>query len=148
MPTVTFQRLVSTTSPACTSRTRGAGHLRGGTPPRNSEDVDAALVRDTGPDVGTPHPVFREELLGHAGERRRTVHLEVGDQIGPHVPALEDEPRVLHAVVVVEVTQKDVGDVHRPGARLDQPVVGSGPVVHDDAVVADFDEVTGARALQ
>ena len=117
-------------------------------PAAGFEDIDAALVRDARTDVWTEHALLREELLRHAGERRRTVHVQVGDEVGPHVPALENEPRILHAMVVVEVAQEDVGDVHRPGARLDESVVGSGPVVHDDAVVADLDEIAGACPLE
>ena len=51
-------------------------------------------------------------------------------------------------MVVVQVAQEDVADIHRPGARLDQPMMGPGPVVHDDAVVADLDEIAGARTLE
>ena len=112
------------------------------------EDVDAALVLDARADVGAVDAVLAEELLGHARDRRRSVDLEIGNPIRAHVPALEHQPRVVHAVVVVQMAEERVGDVDGAMPALDEPVVGAGAVVHHDKVAADLEEVAGALPRQ
>ena len=92
-------------------------------------------------DVGTVDAVGAEQLLGHARDRRRAVDLEIRNPIRALIPALEHEAPVIHAVVVVEMGEERVGDVDRAMPALDQPLMRAWPVVPDDEIVADFDEI-------
>ena len=58
---------------------------------------------DARADVRTVDAVFAEQQLGHPRDRRRAVDLEIGNPVRAHVPPLEDQTRVVHAVVVVQV---------------------------------------------
>ena len=129
------------------------GHLRRRTPARQRaasrlELILAALVLDPGANVRAIDAVGAEQLFGHAGDRRRAVDVEIGDAIGALVPALQDQAPVVHAVVVVEMREERVRDVNRTMAALQQPVMRAGPVVPDDHIVADLDEVAGALTIQ
>lgn len=105
------------------------------------EYVDAALVLNASADVGPVHSVLTEEQLGHPGDRRGPVDLELRKFVRALVPALKYEAGVVHTMVVVQVREERV--VHIDGAvpALDEPVVGAGPVVHDDDGFADFEEI-------
>src|SRR5262245_51932330 len=94
-------------------------HARGRTPAGRLPTAllkheDAALVFNTRADVGAVDPILAEEQFGHARNRRRPVDLEVRNSIRAHVPSLKDETRVVHAVVVVQVTEE--GMVHINGS--------------------------------
>src|SRR5688500_7604504 len=93
-------------------------YARGRTPARRrsaarDEDIDAALVLDARPDVRAVDPVLAEELLGHAGDGRRPVDLEVRNPVRALVPSLQDQARVIQTVVVVQMAEEDVLDVDR-----------------------------------
>ena len=103
---------------------------------------------DARADVRPVDAVLAEEQLGHARDRRRPVHLEVGNAVRAHVPALEHEPRVVHAVVVVQVAEERVADVDGAMAALEQPMVGARAVVHHDEVAADLEEIARALAAE
>jgi hypothetical protein len=92
--------------------------------------------------------VDAEQLFGHASDRRRAVDMEIGDAIRPLIPALEDQPPVVHAMVVMKMREERVCDVHRTMSALEQPVMRARSVVPDDHIVTDFDEITGALTLQ
>ena len=99
------------------------GDLRRRTPARQRaasrlELILAALVLDPRANVRTVDAVDAEQLLGHAGDRRRAVDLEIGDAIRALVPALQDQAPVVHAMVVVEMREERVGDVDRTMAAL------------------------------
>ena len=126
----------------------------GGRPPAGRraaarlEDVDAALVLDAGADVRSVDAVLAEQLLGHARDRRRPVDLQVGNPVRALVPALQHQPPVVHAVVVVQMAEEDVRDVDRPMPALEQPMMGAGAVIENDRLAADLDEVAGALPVE
>ena len=99
-------------------------------------------------DIGAVHPVGREQQFGHARRRRRAEHLQLAEFARTLVPAVHHEPRIVHAVVVMQVGEEAMGDIDRPPAGLQQPVVGAGPMVEDDRVAAGLDQVARAHALQ
>ena len=74
--------------------------------------------------------------------------LQVGNSIGALIPALEHEPAVVHAVVVVQVGEERVRGVDRAMPALDQALMRAWPVVPDDEIVADLDEIAGALTDQ
>ena len=108
------------------------------------EHVEAAAMLDARADVGTVDAVRAEQLLGHARDRRRAVDLQIGNAIGALVPSLEHQPPVVHAVVVVEVGEERVRRVDRAMSALDQALMRARPVVPDDEIVADLDQIAGA----
>src|SRR5262245_56095351 len=112
------------------------------------EHENAALVFDARADIGSVDALLAEKQLGHPRNRRRPVDLEVGNSIRSHIPALEDEPRIVHAVVVVQVTDERVAHVNGPMPALDEAVVSAGAVIHHNEVVADFDEITRTLSLE
>ena len=63
---------------------------------------------DARADVGAVNAVVAEEQLGHPLDRRRPVHLEVGNLVGALVPSLQHQAAVVHAVVVVQVREERV----------------------------------------
>ena len=121
------------------------GRLRGALPPRASNTSRLLRCSHAGADVGTVDAVLAEQLLRHPRDRRRTVDLQIGNAIGALVPSLQDQPAVVHAVVVVEVREEGVRDIDRAMAALDQAMMRAGAVIPDDEIAADLDEV--ARAL-
>src|SRR5262245_20757144 len=126
-------------------------HARRGTPPGRFptmllEHEETALVFDARTDVGTVVPILAEEPFSHARYRRRPVNLKVGNSIRSHVPALEDEARVVHAVVVMQVADEGMAHVNGSMPALDEPVVSAWAVIHHDQVVADLDQITRALA--
>jgi hypothetical protein len=121
-------------------------YLRRGTPAgwrtaARGKHVDTALMFDSRSDVRTVHSVFAEQLLRHAGERPRSVDLQIGNLVGPLVPALEHQSSVVHAMVVVEVREERVAHIYGTAARFQKPLVRTGSVIHDDDVAADFEQV-------
>ncbi len=75
------------------------------------ELILAALVFDPRANVRPIDAVDAEQLFGHAGDRRGAVDLEIGDPIRALIPALQNQPTVIHAMVVVEVREERVRDV-------------------------------------
>ena len=75
------------------------------------EDVEAAAVLAAGADVRTVDSVVRRTTAGHPRDRRRSADLEIGNAIGTLIPSLQDQPAVVHAVVVVEMREERVRDV-------------------------------------
>ena len=112
------------------------------------ELILAALVFDSCANVRAIDAVDAEQLFGHARDRRGAVDLEIGDAIRALIPALQDQPAVVHAVVVVEMREERVCDVDRTMAALQQPVMRTGSVVPDDHIVADLDEIARALTVQ
>lgn len=87
------------------------------------EDVEAASVFGPCTDVRTVDAVVTEQQRRHAADRRRAVHLEIRNPIGAHVPALQDEARVVHAVVVVEMAEERMRHVAGPSRALEKPMM-------------------------
>src|SRR5262249_55250241 len=112
------------------------------------ELILAALVFDPCADVRTVDAVGAEELRGHARDGWRAVDVEIGDPIGALIPPLQDQASVVHAMVVVEMREERVADVDRPVAALQEPVMRAWPMIPDDQIVADFDQVARALTLE
>ena len=121
--------------------TRGCGRLRGGLPPR-------ALVLYPCFDIGAVDAFFAEQQFRHAGNRRRSVDLEIGYPIRAHVPTLQHQSGIVHAVVVVQMTDEYVRDVHGPAPTFYQAVMCARSMVHDDDITSDLDEIAGALPFQ
>src|SRR5688572_26626844 len=73
------------------------GALSGHTATARAKDVDAALVLDARADVGAIDAILAEQLPGHALDRGRAIHLQVGDPVRTLVPPLQHEAPVIHA---------------------------------------------------
>src|SRR6185295_4572493 len=86
--------------------------------------------------------------LGQARGVRGAVDVQLGDFSGTLVPARHQEAYVVEAVVVVEMSEEDVRDLHRLHAGLQHAVVGARSEVEQDLPVAGLDQVAGAHALQ
>ena len=74
---------------------------------------------EPGANVGPVHAVVAEQQLGHPRDRRRAVDLQIRNPAGALVPALEHEPAVVHAMVVVQVAEERVRHVDGAMAALD-----------------------------
>ena len=101
-----------------------------------------------GANVGTVDAVFAEQLLGHPRDRRRAIDLQIRNAIGALIPTLQDQAPVIHAVVVMEVREKRVGDIDGAMAAFDQAMVRAGAVIPDDEIGADLDQVSGALPVE
>ncbi len=99
-------------------------------------------------DVRTVHAVLAKQLPRHARNRRRTVHLELGNLARALIPSLQHEARVVEAMVVVEMREKGVRHLHGPASALEEPMMGARTVIEDDHVVGDIDEITGALSSE
>jgi len=73
--------------------------------------------------------ILTEELLAHAPDGRRSVNLELGYAIRTLIPAREKEPDKIRAMVVVQMAEEHMGDIHCTLAALEQPVMCAGPGV-------------------
>ena len=111
-------------------------------------DGEAATVARTRDEIGVVDAAIAEQLLGHARQRRRAVHLEVGHAAGALVPASQDEPRVVAAVVVVEMGEEEMGHPRGVDAELEQPMMGAEAMVQHDDIAADLDHIAGAHSPQ
>ena len=78
-------------------------------------------------DVRAVDAIGAEQLLGHAGDRRRAVDVEIGNAIRALIPALQHQAAVIHAMVVVQVREERMRDVNRTMAALQQPVMRARP---------------------
>jgi len=117
-------------------------------PAASLENIDAALVLDARADIGPVDSFRAEEQIGHASDGRRSVYFELGDPVRTLVPALEDEARVIHAVIIVQVAEERVPQVDGAATTLDQPMMGAGAVVHHDEVIANLEEVARTLPLE
>jgi len=109
-------------------RRRGPAARRHAT--ARNEDIDAALMLDPRRDVGSEGAVLVEQELGHAPRVRRAVDIELRNAVGAHVPARQEQPCEVTAMVVMQMAEKDVSDIDCALAGLQQPVVGAGAVIH------------------
>jgi hypothetical protein len=128
-------------------------HMRRGPLPRRRAAtgrvlVDAALMLNASANVRTVDAVFAEQQLGHSLDRRRTIHVEIRNLVRALVPALQHQATVVHAMVVVQVREERVSHIDGAVPGLEQPMMRARSVVHDDEIVADFDEISGALSLE
>ena len=91
--------------------------------------------------------VCPEESLRHANQRRRTVHVEVGDLARALVPAGEYDTRVVHTVVVVEMGQKETRQRLGRDGRFEEASGDTRTAVEQQDFLVEPDEVSGARAV-
>src|SRR5688572_21224741 len=110
-----------------------------------TEHVQTALMFDASPDVRTVDAFRAKQLLSHPRDWRRAEHVEIRNAIRALVPPLEHEPRVIHAVVVVQVAEEGVGHVNGAMPALHQPVMCARTVIHHDQVRVHREEI--ARTL-
>ena len=96
---------------------------------------------DSSADVRTVDAVDPEQLLGHARDRPRSVHVQLGNPARSLVPPLEHEATVVHAVVIVKMGKERVCYVDRSMSALDEAMMRTRPVVPDDEIAADFNQV-------
>ena len=94
---------------------------------------------DPGRYIGSESAILVEQELGHAPRVRRAIDIQLGNAVCPHIPARQEQTGEVTAMVVVQVTEKDVNDVDCALSGLQQPMVSAGTVIHDDDVIADFD---------
>jgi hypothetical protein len=112
------------------------------------EHVEAALMLDARVDVRTEDAVFSEQQRRHTRDRRRAVHLEIRNPAGAHVPALQDEPRVIHAVVVMEVAEERMRHVGPPAPAFEEPMMRPRTMIQYEQIATDLDEIAGALAFE
>src|SRR5262249_34934206 len=93
------------------------------------ELIDAAPVFDAGADIGTVNAIFSEQQVSHPLERRRSVHLKIWNAVSALIPALEYEPRVVHAVVVMQMREEHMPDVDRAVSALEEAMMCARAVV-------------------
>jgi hypothetical protein len=105
-------------------------------------------VLDAGANVRAVDALGTEELIGHAGDRRRAVDVQIGNAIRALIPPLQDEPPVVHAMVVVEMGEEGMRHLDRPASGLQQPVMRARAVIPDDDVAAGFAEIAGTLTVQ
>jgi hypothetical protein len=74
--------------------------------------VDTAPMFDAGTDVWSINPLLAEQQLGRSRDWRGTEHLQFRNAPGAHVPPLQHQPRIVETVVVVEMTEERMADVH------------------------------------
>ena len=147
-PTVIRQPRPSMTSPAWISRTRGAGGAAAAArraPRKTSMLLWCSMrARMSGPYT----PSSPKSCDGHPRDRRRPVDVEIGNAIRALIPPLQHQPRVVEAVVVVQMAEERVRHLDGAPAGLEQPMVRAGTVIEHDHVAADVEQIAGALAGQ
>jgi hypothetical protein len=136
-PTVAFYHIARMHFPHL-----GRGTLAGRLSTAFREDEDAAFVFDARADVRTINALLAKQLFGHARNRSWPIDFEIGNSICTYVPALQDETRVVHAVVVMQMADKSVAYIHGAMPALNEPMMCAWAMIHHNQIVADFDEVT------
>jgi len=81
-------------------------YLRGGFAARQPAtaqfvDIEAQPVPDAGRQVGTVNAIITKQQIRHSLNWRRTIDLQFRYLVRTHVPALQDEPRIIEAMVIM-----------------------------------------------